>query len=49
MKRRFNWFDCKGTIQPKIRKCTGCPMFTVRNNNPICLYENESEKVEDNL
>lgn len=35
----YGWFKCKGTVQPTIRRCTGCPMFTVRDNNPICLYK----------
>ena len=32
--------ECKGTKKPSIRKCSGCPMGTVRNDRPICLYGN---------
>lgn len=32
------WSECKGTKQPTIRKCNGCPMFTVHNEKPTCLY-----------
>ena len=39
--------ECKGTKKPSIRKCTGCPMFTVRENEPICLYGNSDMEEQD--